>query len=107
MGQPVSTKPMTHKNMLLSNPWSCFASCLSRQPFGAISWIRNIWQVYLAPFGVWLRRLYDSHSCGRADGWDTAIAAIGRIPSAGGWLRWLERSQNGWRVLGRGVARML
>ena len=58
MGQPVSTKPMTHKNMLLSMPRSCFASCLSRQPFGAISWIRNIWQVYLAPFGVPQGRLF-------------------------------------------------
>ena len=52
MGQPVSTKPMTYWSMLLSIPRSCIASSLSLQPFGAISWIRNIWRVYLAPFGV-------------------------------------------------------
>ena len=52
MGQPVSTKPMTYCSILLSFPLSCIASSLALQPFGAISWIRNVWRVYLAPFGV-------------------------------------------------------
>ena len=53
------------------------------------------------PPAKWLRRLYDSHhAAGRMAGTQPSQ------PSAGGWLHWLEGSQNGACLQG-GVARIL